>query len=90
MAYVKHAEHGNRDIDDTEVAAHVAAGWVVWPRSREQKAGIAVPPKRIEAPVTGSRDSLMLDAACYGVKVDRRWSNQRLAAELAHAKSEKA
>jgi hypothetical protein len=43
MIYVKHPEHGNRHISDEDVAAYVADGWVVWPRSAAEKAGIAAP-----------------------------------------------
>lgn len=41
MKYVKHPEHGNRHIADSEVTSHVAQGWVVWPRSADVKAGLA-------------------------------------------------
>jgi hypothetical protein len=38
MAFVKHPVHGNKNVDDSEVAALVADGWVKWPRSPEEKA----------------------------------------------------
>jgi hypothetical protein len=39
MVLVKHPEHGVRHVPDGEVAALVSAGWVKWPRSREEKEG---------------------------------------------------
>jgi len=38
MVYMKHSEHGNVHVEDAEVSARVADGWVVWPRSKEAKA----------------------------------------------------
>lgn len=38
MVLVKHPVHGNKHVDDSEVAALVAAGWVKWPRSADEKA----------------------------------------------------
>lgn len=38
MAFVKHPVHGNKHVDETEVSALVAAGWVKWPRSADEKA----------------------------------------------------
>ena len=38
MVYMKHPEHGNVHVEDAEVSARVADGWVVWPRSKEAKA----------------------------------------------------
>ena len=38
MAYLKHPIHGNKHVDDSEVAALVAAGWVKWPRTQDDKA----------------------------------------------------
>ena len=38
MAYVKHPVHGNKNVDDSEVSALVADGWVKWPRTKEEKA----------------------------------------------------
>ena len=38
MAYLKHPVHGNKHVDDSEVAALVAAGWVKWPRTQDDKA----------------------------------------------------
>ena len=37
MAFVKHPELGNKHVDDSEVAALVAQGWVQWPRKKEEK-----------------------------------------------------
>lgn len=44
MIYMKHAEHGNAHFPDDQEAALVAAGWVKWPRTAEQKAGIVAAP----------------------------------------------
>lgn len=38
MAYVKHPVHGNKHVEDSEVAALVEAGWTQWPRKAEDKA----------------------------------------------------
>lgn len=38
MAFVKHPELGNKHVEDSEVAALVAQGWVKWPRTAEEKA----------------------------------------------------
>ena len=38
MAFVKHPVHGNKHVDDSEVAALAAQGWVKWPRTQEDKA----------------------------------------------------
>jgi len=38
MAYVKHPIHGNKHVEDSEVAALVEAGWTQWPRKAEDKA----------------------------------------------------
>jgi len=43
MVYVKHPEHGNRHVSASEAARLMHSGWVIWPRSKEQKAGIAAP-----------------------------------------------
>ena len=38
MAFVKHPVHGNKHVADSELATLVAAGWVKWPRTQEDKA----------------------------------------------------
>lgn len=38
MVLVKHPVHGNKHVDDSEVTALVAAGWVKWPRTDDEKA----------------------------------------------------
>jgi hypothetical protein len=43
MIYMKHPEHGNAHFPDEQEAALVADGWVKWPRTAEQKAGISAP-----------------------------------------------
>jgi len=43
MVYVKHPEHGNRHVSAEKAQALAREGWVIWPRSKEQKAGIAAP-----------------------------------------------
>jgi len=43
MVYVKHPEHGNRHVSADEAKALTREGFVIWPRSKEQKAGIPVP-----------------------------------------------
>jgi hypothetical protein len=43
MTFIKHPEHGNKHVSADEAAASVRDGWVIWPRSKEVKAGI-VPP----------------------------------------------
>ena len=51
MIYMKHAEHGNAHWPDDQEAALVAAGWVKWPRTAEQKAGIvAAAPVVVDVP----------------------------------------
>jgi hypothetical protein len=40
MIYMKHSEHGNAHFDDALQAEKEAQGWVKWPRTPEQKAGI--------------------------------------------------
>lgn len=39
MIYVKHPEHGNKHVSAEEAEKLVAEGWVIWPRSKEAKAG---------------------------------------------------
>ena len=41
MIYVKHPELGNKHVREAELPALVAAGWVRWPRTAEQKAGVS-------------------------------------------------
>lgn len=43
MVYVKHPEHGNKHVSPEEAAALVQEGWVIWPRTKEQKAGLVAP-----------------------------------------------
>ena len=43
MAYVKHPDHGNKHVNASEAQALTREGWVIWPRSKEQKAGIPAP-----------------------------------------------
>lgn len=43
MKYVKHPTFGNRHVSDEEAPALVAEGWVIWPRTKEQKEGLAAP-----------------------------------------------
>lgn len=38
MVLVKHPVHGNKHVDDSEVSALTAQGWVKWPRSADEKA----------------------------------------------------
>ncbi len=38
MTLVKHPEHGNKHVAESEVADLVAAGWSQWPRKAEEKA----------------------------------------------------
>lgn len=38
MILVKHPVHGNRQVQESEVATLVANGWVKWPRSKDEKA----------------------------------------------------
>lgn len=38
MAYVKHPIHGNKHVEDSEVAELVKQGWVQWPRAAKDKA----------------------------------------------------
>lgn len=102
MIYMKHAEHGNAHFVEEEQAQREADGWVRWPRTREQKAGVVatkvltaipagefvrldaaadrVPP--VPQVVPDTRETLLAAAAAEGLKVDRRWSDARLAAEL--------
>lgn len=39
MTYIKHPEHGNRHVSPEEAEKLVSEGWVIWPRSKEAKAG---------------------------------------------------
>lgn len=61
MVYVKHKDHGNRHVVATEVAGLVAAGWVVWPRTKSEKDGVsskepvAHPPATVDAPIAVRR-----------------------------------
>jgi len=41
MVYVKHPTLGNERIEESELAERLADGWVRWPRTAEEKAGIA-------------------------------------------------
>lgn len=50
MVYVKHQIHGNRHVVGTEVDALVAAGWVVWPRTKAEKEGLPVQPQEAHQP----------------------------------------
>lgn len=40
MIYVKHPVLGNKHARESEQSELEAAGWVRWPRSKEQKAGV--------------------------------------------------
>lgn len=40
MIYMKHSEHGNAYFDDALQAEKESEGWVKWPRTADQKAGI--------------------------------------------------
>lgn len=40
MIYIKHPEHGNKHVEPDEAEMLVADGWVIWPRSKEAKAGV--------------------------------------------------
>lgn len=55
MIYVKHKEHGNKHIEGAVLDEHIAAGWVKWPRSKAEKAGLPPvapePPEEVEQPV---------------------------------------
>lgn len=52
MIYVKHPKLGNKHVSADEAQALTREGWVIWPRSKEQKAGIVpVLAAPIEAPV---------------------------------------
>ncbi len=53
MVYVKHPQYGNKHIPDDAVHAHVADGWVVWPRPASVKAGIKLelPAQSVPEPV---------------------------------------
>lgn len=51
MIYVKHPEHGNKHIPAEEVESHVSAGWVVWPRSADVKAGLVEVSPIVDTPV---------------------------------------
>ena len=95
MIYMKHKEHGNAQVADAEQAQREIDGWVRWPRTKDQKAGIfAAPAKAVTAkpiepaesskPATG-RNSMLDEAERRGLKVDGRWSDARLAEELAKA-----
>lgn len=42
MIYMKHSEQGNAHFDDALQAEKEAQGWVKWPRTPDQKAGIVV------------------------------------------------
>lgn len=43
MRYLKHPQHGNKHVSEAEAPALIAAGWVAWPRTKEQKAGLVAP-----------------------------------------------
>ena len=43
MIYAKHPEHGNAYFPDVKRLEIEAAGWVVWPRTKEQKAARPAP-----------------------------------------------
>jgi hypothetical protein len=45
MAYVKHPEHGNKHVSADEAQALTLDGWVIWPRTKDQKAGIKTQPE---------------------------------------------
>lgn len=40
MIYMKHPELGNKHVPEAEQAGREAAGWVRWPRGKEQKASV--------------------------------------------------
>lgn len=89
--YMKHAKFGNEHCDESEQAAREAAGWVRWPRTQEQKkvgvpSGPDVPSET--KPRKQSRDELEETAQLLEMKVDGRWSNARLAEEIAKVEAE--
>lgn len=43
MIYVKHPTLGNKHVPDSEQSALEAEGWVRWPRTAAQKAGVPPP-----------------------------------------------
>lgn len=53
MIYMKHPEHGNKHFPDAQQAELEAAGWVRWPRTAEQKAGVVVETKTGGSVATG-------------------------------------
>jgi hypothetical protein len=77
MIYMKHATLGNEHFEDAEQAEREAEGWVRWPRTKEQKAATSEPQS-----VVSTRAGLLADAEALEIKVDRRWSDARLADEI--------
>lgn len=53
MIYVKHPTLGNKHVPDSEQSALEAEGWVRWPRTAAQKAGVpTLSPETVSAPGT--------------------------------------
>lgn len=87
MIYMKHAEHGNRHFEAGEQAAREADGWVRWPRTKEQKAGIQAKPAPVAEPVpaTSTREDLERQARALGVAFRHRLGDKKLAEAIAAA-----
>lgn len=97
---MKHPKLGNLHLQDSEQSEREAQGWVRWPRTAEQKAGLqpqaAAPVSAPKAPASDDsrepspsnppdRDECLRVAESLGVKVDRRWGDKRLRKEIGWA-----
>ena len=81
MIYMKHATLGNANFEDKEQAQKESEGWMKWPRTKEKKEEkVVVTEQKFVAVKT--RSELNRDADALGIKVDGRWSDERLAQEV--------
>jgi len=77
MIYMKHSEFGNGHFEDEEQGKLESQGWIRWPRTGNQKAGIV---ETVTEVIT--REQLESTAEAIGLKVDGRWSDARLIKEI--------
>lgn len=83
MIRMKHPEHGFHMALGIEVADMKKHGWT------EDMPDVAPDPKKAPVPVDDDEDAvrnaLIARAGMLGVKVDKRWSDARLVAEIEKA-----
>jgi hypothetical protein len=72
MVYVKHAVHGNKHVDESELTKLRAEGWVKWPRTPEEKnaAPLSSPPP-VVSPEAGAAPDIKQQFDSYRADVEK-------------------